>query len=108
HFVPGRTRGLRALLEEWTDPKTLAFAKTRTTITLAATGTTLLSRSEAKRITAGLDQFQHVTLDFHGVDIVGQGFADEIFRVFRNAHPNVELEPVRMNGAVAFMVGRVG
>jgi anti-sigma regulatory factor (Ser/Thr protein kinase) len=107
HFVPGRTTGLHALFAAWTDPETLAFAKTRTTIKLAAVGKTLLSRSEAKRVTAGLDRFRHVTLDFAGVDIVGQGFADEVFRIFRRAHPEVELEPVRMNDAVAFMVGRV-
>lgn len=50
--------------------------------------------------------FSHVTLDFSGVDVVGQGFCDEVFRVFARAHPRVVLEPVGMNDAVAFMVGR--
>jgi hypothetical protein len=47
-----------------------------------------------------------VTLDFSGVEIVGQGFCDEVFRVFARAHPQVTIEPVGMNETVAFMVAR--
>jgi hypothetical protein len=32
-----------------------------------------------------------VALDFEGVDSIGQAFADEVFRVFRRKHPDVEL-----------------
>lgn len=105
-FLPGRVPSLVEVFARWTDPETLAFARTRTSVKLAAVGTRLLSRSEAKRIVAGLEKFDHVELDFEGVDIVGQGFVDEIFRVFSSAHPRVVLEPVRMNEGVAFMVGR--
>jgi hypothetical protein len=35
-------------------------------------------------------------LDFQGVDEIGQPFADEIFRVFANAHPGT---PMRIKGA---------
>ena len=72
---------------------------------LAALGTTLISRSEAKRIVTGLTKFEHVTLDFSGVDVVGQGFCDEVFRVFARAQPEITLEPIGMNAAVGFMVG---
>ncbi|MEW6273308.1 MAG: DUF4325 domain-containing protein [Thermodesulfobacteriota bacterium] len=105
-FSPGTTPRLDALFARWTDPESLAFAKTRTTVKLAARGRMLLSRSEARRVVAGLERFAHVMLDFAGVDVVGQGFVDEIFRVFAGAHPSVVLEPVRMNDAVAFMVAR--
>lgn len=105
-FVPKATTPLPELFRAWTNPETLAFEKTRTTIQLASLGRSLLSRSEAKRIVAGLEKFAHVTLDFAGVDTVGQGFVDEIFRVFAMVHPTVSLEPVRMNEAVAFMVAR--
>ena len=64
------------------------------------------SRSEAKRLVARLTDFRHVTLDFSGVEVVGQGFCDEVFRVFARAHPEVTLEPVGMNDTVAFMVDR--
>lgn len=39
----------------------------------------------------GLDaalQQSAVILDFKGITIIGQPFADEVFRVFQNAHPN--------------------
>jgi len=69
-------------------------------------GTTFVSRSEAKRLTSGLDRFDDVVLDFTGVEMVGQGFVDEIFRVWGAAHPNVTLVPVHMVEPVAFMVAR--
>ena len=84
----------------------LRFTRTRATIKLATLGTVLVSRSEAKRLVARLTDFRHATLDFSGVDVVGQGFCDEVFRVFARAHPEVTLEPVGMNDTVAFMVGR--
>jgi hypothetical protein len=33
-------------------------------------------------------------LIFAGIEIIGQAFADEIFRVFQNAHPDIQLEVV--------------
>lgn len=41
-----------------------------------------------------------------GVEIVGQGFCDQVFRVYARAHPEVTLEAVGMDDAVAFMVAR--
>jgi hypothetical protein len=73
---------------------------------MAAFGKTLVARSEAKRLVARFAEFTHVTLDFTGIDVVGQGFCDEVFRVFARAHPAVVLEPVGMNDGVAFAVGR--
>lgn len=40
-------------------------------------------------------------LDFEGVTLVGQGFIDEVFRVFATAHPQVNLKPVRLIPGVA-------
>jgi hypothetical protein len=40
------------------------------------------------------------------VDEIGQGFADEVFRVWARAHISTKLTPVNMNTAVAFMVTR--
>jgi hypothetical protein len=36
----------------------------------------------------------------------GQGFADEVFRVWARAHPGVALTPVNMAPPVEFMVER--
>jgi len=69
-------------------------------------GSTLMSRSEARRVVQRLTDFTHAVLDFTGVDVVGQGFCDEVFRVFARGHPEVTLEPVGMNDAIAFMIAR--
>lgn len=105
-FVPGNVPVLADVFRQWTDPDTLAFDRTRTTVRLAAFGVQLLSRSEARRVTTGLERFRHVTVDFTGVALVGQGFCDEVFRVFAAGHPGTVLEPVGMNASVAFMVDR--
>jgi hypothetical protein len=105
-FVPGKVVVLADLFQQWTDPATLAFDRTRTTVRLAGFGVQLLSRSEARRVTVGLAAFRHVTVDFSGVDLVGQGFCDEVFRVFATANPQIGLAPSGMNESVAFMVER--
>jgi len=105
-IVAGRTPRLEDVFEAYTNPETLRFDRTRTTVKLGALGAALMSRSEARRIVERLTSFNHAVLDFSGVEVVGQGFCDEVFRVFARAHPDVALEPVAMNDAVAFMVRR--
>lgn len=105
-MVAGLVPRLEDVFATYTDPDTLRFTRTRATIKLAALGAVLVSRSEAKRLVARLTDFAHVTLDFSGVEVVGQGFCDEVFRVFAGVHPQVTLEPVGMTDTVAFMVAR--
>ncbi len=52
----------------------------------------------------GLDKFKQITLDFKGVNSIGQGFADEIFRVFSDSHPNIELKVENINPALEPMI----
>jgi len=82
------------------------FSRSRIMVKLHAYGVRFVSRSEAKRLTHGLEQFREVVLDFKSVVGVGQGFVDEVFRVWANAHPTVRLTPVNMIEPVAFMVER--
>jgi anti-sigma regulatory factor (Ser/Thr protein kinase) len=82
------------------------FNKTRTVVRLFAIGAEFVSRSQAKRLLRGLDKFREVVLDFIGVDLIGQGFADEVFRVWAKDHPEVTLIPTDMSDPVAFMVER--
>jgi excisionase family DNA binding protein len=82
------------------------FVRTRPTIRLFELGTEFVSRSEAKRLLVGLEDFRQVELDFRGVDAVGQGFVDEVFRVWAHANPDTELVPTGMNDAVRFMIER--
>jgi len=46
-------------------------------------------------------------LDFSGVEMIGQAFADQIFRVFRNEHPDINLVRINTNDDVEKMVHRV-
>jgi hypothetical protein len=75
-------------------------------VKLFGLGRDFVSRSEARRILEGLDRFREVIVDFEGVPSVGQGFADEVFRVFPSRHPGVRLVPIRMNDEVNFFVER--
>ncbi|MBQ9333559.1 MAG: DUF4325 domain-containing protein [Lachnospiraceae bacterium] len=70
--------------------------KTRIPVLEACMDREPVARSQARRICARLDSFKEVILDFGRIEFMGQGFADEIFRVFHNAHPDVVLTPVNM------------
>jgi anti-sigma regulatory factor (Ser/Thr protein kinase) len=83
------------------------FDKTVVPVALAKYGDeNLVSRSQAKRLLARVDRFAEVLLDFSGVKSVGQAFADEVFRVFANAHPNVRLIPIGANAEVNRFIKR--
>lgn len=82
------------------------FDKTEIKIKLFTTGGVHISRSQARRVLSGLEKFKIVVFDFEGVPLVGQAFADEIFRVFQNTHPAIKLVAENMNDAVKFMVER--
>lgn len=83
------------------------FTKTVVPVALAQYGDDkLVSRSQAKRLLARVDKFQSVIFDFNDVESIGQAFADEVFRVFPNSHPNVELNYARANSAVKRMIIR--
>lgn len=70
-------------------------------------GGNIVSRSQAKRLMARVDRFRTVVLDFEGVDLIGQAFADEVFRVFRNTHDHVEIIHINANDTVASMIDHV-
>ncbi len=88
-------------------PGAYAFERTEVPLQLLAQGQGLASRAEARRALARLDQFRRAEINFAGVRDVGQGFADEMFRVYRQRHPGVELVPLGMNPQVAAMVDAV-
>ena len=88
------------------DPEEPAFDRTEIQIRLYSMGTIYVSRSQARRVLTGLDKFGSIILDYSGVPTIGQAFADEIYRVFHNAHPDIEIRTVEANEAVNFMVTR--
>lgn len=85
----------------------VGFVKTIVPVRLLAVGEDrLVSRSQAKRLLNRFDRFKEVVLDFDDVESIGQAFADEVFRVFVLAHPEVKLIPIRQNEAVSRMITR--
>ncbi|HUF46309.1 MAG TPA: DUF4325 domain-containing protein, partial [Vicinamibacterales bacterium] len=83
------------------------FTKTVVPVKLAQYGNDkLISRSQAKRVTARVELFKRVILDFENVPMIGQAFADEVFRVFQFSHPEVELVAVNANSEVKRMITR--
>lgn len=74
------------------------FTKTVVPVRLAKHGPEkLVSRSQGKRLMARVDRFKTVILDFTGIETIGQAFADEIFRVFVNNHPDVKVSAAFAN-----------
>ena len=83
------------------------FDKTHIKIELSKLGDErYISRSQARRIVLGLEKFKHVVLDFRDISTVGQGFVDEVFRVFQSKHPKITIEYKNVNDDVKFMIER--
>ena len=75
---------------------------------LYAGGNIYVSRSQARRILDDLaGRFKTIILDYNHVPAIGQAFADEIYRVFKNRHPEIELKSINTNEVVGFMINRV-
>ena len=54
-----------------------------------------------------MDRFEEVTLDFDGLEWMGQGFAHQLFVVFQREHPEIRLLPVNMSPPVEKMYRHV-
>ena len=66
-----------------------------------------VARSQARRILRRLEEFREIIFDFREIGFMGQGFADEVFRVFQNMHPEIKLTVVNANAAVEGMIRHV-
>jgi hypothetical protein len=68
----------------------------------------LISRTQAKAALARVDKFKSVVLDFEDIEIIGQAFADEMFRIWAGAHQDVEFTVLDANPEVLKMIASVG
>lgn len=93
------------IFKQYTDDS-FEFNKTRVTVRLYKMGLEYISRSQARRILSGLDKFKTIILDFKDVETIGQGFADEIFRVWKSQHPHVSIIIENANENINFMISR--
>lgn len=115
--APRWTKGTRVLVQIRRDsraklekvfsrfaPEEFDYQFRKTTVQVKLLGRSYVSRSEAKRLLHKLEKFRVIELDFRGVESIGQGFADEVFRVFRNDHPDSAIVPVNANPAIEAMI----
>ncbi len=108
-IIKQKTRkSLSALFKEYQNSEDeFDTTKLSVSISLYEKGGEHISRSEAKRILFGLEKFKRIIFDFKRVKGIGQGFADEIFRVFKLTYPSIKIETINMSPSVEFMVKRV-
>jgi len=98
-------KDINTIFAQYTDSD-YKFNKTRVTVKLYHKNVEYTSRSQARRLVMGLNKFKAVILDFNQVKTIGQGFADEIFRVFRINNPETMIDPINCCKAVEFMIKR--
>jgi anti-sigma regulatory factor (Ser/Thr protein kinase) len=101
-------RSLEAVFEEYASSEAdYGFTRTVVPVFLAQEpDQPLISRSQAKRVLNRFERFKNVMLDFDGIESIGQAFADEIFRVYAQAHPQIKLEYRNASASVAKMIKR--
>jgi anti-sigma regulatory factor (Ser/Thr protein kinase)/biotin operon repressor len=100
------TRSPKMVFDMYADPADHKFDRANFRVSLIGSGTSFVSRSEAKRLAAGLESYEAVELDFANVATVGQGFVDELFRVWAAQHPDTTLSVTNASEEVAYMVNR--
>jgi STAS-like domain of unknown function (DUF4325) len=101
------SRTAKKIFDQYTSGDNFGFNKTVVPVKLAQYGNDkLISRSQAKRLLARIELFKTVIFNFEGVEFIGQAFADEIFRVFANRHPEIQLLTTKTNSEVRRMIDR--
>ncbi len=100
------TKQVDTIFKEYTD-SSFEFDKTEVKIRLYKGGTEYISRSQARRILSGLDKFKTILFDFKSIETIGQGFADEIFRVWKAKNPKAKIITKNANQNIKFMIDRV-
>lgn len=86
----------------------LMFRRTHVPISLGRyPGEQLVSRSQAKRILSRIESFSEVLLDFKNVQEIGQPFADEMFRVFADSHPQTRILAINTSPEISSMIDRI-
>jgi anti-sigma regulatory factor (Ser/Thr protein kinase) len=101
------SRSSKQVFDNFSSGDDYAFTKTVVPVRLAQYGDErLVSRSQAKRLLAGVDKFKVVVFDFSGVEMIGQAFADEVFRVFKKQHPEMDIMSLNASKDVAQMISR--
>jgi hypothetical protein len=100
------SRTMKKSLDQYTGDD-FGFGKTVVPVKLAQyRNDKLISRLQAKRLVSRVELFKTVIFNFEGVETIGQAFADEIFRVFEAAHPEMQILSSNGNSAIKRMLAR--
>jgi len=67
----------------------------------------LMTRSQAKRLLSHAETFNEVIFDFNTIQSIGHSFADEIFRMYNNSHPEVKISYVNANAEVELTIKQI-
>ncbi len=102
----GSKRDLGSIFAAYTDDS-FEFSRTAVKVKLFREGVQYVSRSQARRIVSGLEKFTVIELDFESLKTIGQGFADEIFRVWQSQHPGIRIVPRNAGENILFMIRHV-
>ena len=96
---------LNSVFEEFTD-SAFEFTKTEVKVRLYKAEVKYVSRSQARRLLTGLEKFSKIILDFSRLDMIGQGFADEIYRIWAAQYPDKKIEHINANENIELMINR--
>jgi len=100
---------LKDVFDDYADPKDDNFSFDKTVVPVRLIqyeGESLLSRSQAKRLLSRVENFRTVHMDFDNIQSVGPAFADEIFRVYKSAHPGVKILPINVSEEIKTAIHR--
>jgi anti-sigma regulatory factor (Ser/Thr protein kinase) len=100
------TRRLEEVFGEFA-PEEYDFQFQKTKVLVKLLRRDYLSRSEARRLLANLEKFREIVLDFRDVQSLGQGFADEVFRVFARRHSSIVTRTENTNPVIDAMIRHV-
>ena len=95
----------RDVYAKLSNPVTGRFDKTTIHVNLFKEhGGSFVSRTEAKAIGTRLEGFEEIELDFARISDIGQGFADQLFRVWARDNPLSRLVPINANPVILTMI----
>jgi len=99
-------RQIKEVFDMFADPDR-GFFKTQIPVAHMFDSGYPVSRSEARRLGTYMKSFEEVCLDFKNVDYIGQAFTHELFIVFQNNNPQIQIEYVNAAENVEKMIKRV-
>ena len=67
-----------------------------------------VARSHSRRCLKDAEGYKELVIDFRGIEFMGRGFADEVFRVFQEEHPEIKITPLHASTSMLAMIRHLG